>query len=165
MDSGIVTGIFCGVVSVVLCSYVSTKVARKSKDGQLGFGYFMAGAFWCSLAVACFCAYSLFFTDIDTERDLYPLIGLIVAFGASSTLLFGEAFKVNGRFDDESIVFYTPWTGLKDEKWKDLQEAKFNSNFGWYTLKFESGTKIRISILLDGHRLVVDQVKKLGHSL
>lgn len=165
MDSGIVTGILGGLASVVLCSYVSTKVARKLKDGQLGFGYFMAGAFWSSLAIACFCTYSLFFTDIDTERDLYPLVGLIIAFGASSMLLFGEAFKVTGRFDDESIVFYTPWTGLKDEKWRDLREAKFNSNFGWYTLKFESGAKIRISMLLNGHRLVVDKVKELGHNL
>lgn len=165
MDSGIVTGIFGGVVSIVICSYVSTKVARKSKNGQLDFGYFMAGAFWCTLAIACFCTYSLFFTDIDKERDLYPLIGLIVAFGASSVFLFGEAFKVNGRYDDESIVLYTPWTGLKDEKWEDLREAKFNSNFGWYTLKFESGAKIRLSMLLNGHRLVVDKVKELGHNL
>ena len=165
MDSSITTGLIGGIISVILCTYLSSKVSHKTHDGQLKFGVAIAGLAWCWLAIALVCMYVLLFTDYNVEKNFYPLISLIAIFGIFAIYSFGEAFKVHGKFDETSIQFCTPWTGAKDEKWSNLKSVKFHSIPNWYTLTFESGSKIRLSALLGGHGLVIDHVKSLGHDI
>ena len=54
-------------------------------------------------------------------------------------------------FDEEGIAFSTPWTGVKRERWEDLESAELNDWCSWYTLKFKSGKTIRLSRYLSGH--------------
>lgn len=164
MDSSY-SGIIGGIIAVILCTIVSSKISHKSTDGQLKFGILISGLFWCCLAISLVCLYVLLFTEYNYERDFYPLIGLIVGFGVGAIYSFGEAFKVHGCFDETSIQFHTPWTGSKDELWANLKQVKFHGTPNWYTLTFESGAKIRLSALLSGHGLVIDHVKSLGHDL
>jgi hypothetical protein len=165
MESGLVGGIIGGIISIILCSIVSTKISHKSNSGQLKFGVIISSLFWLCLAIVLACLYGLVFTNINYERDLFPIIGLITGFGLAAVYSFGEAYKVHGKFDVDAISFYTPWTGSKNEKWSNLESVKFNSVANWYTLNFNSGTKIRLSALLTGHGLVIDQVKSLGYSV
>jgi len=165
MDSGLIGGIVGGVVSIILCGFVSSKISHKSNDGQLKFGIIISSLFWLCLAIVLICLYALVFTDINYDRDLFPIIGLIIGFGLGAVYSFGEAYKVCGSFDIDSISFHTPWTGSKSEKWSDLESAKFNSTANWYTLTFNSGAKIRLSALLTGHGLVLDHVKSLGYTV
>lgn len=163
MDSGVLSGIIGGVIAVIICSIISSKVSHKSKSGQLKFGLIVSGLFWSCLFIVLVCLYVLLFTSFNQERDFLPLLGLIAGFGIGAIYSFGEAFKVQGKFDSEMIEFHTPWTGSKNEKWADLESAKFNASANWYTLTFKSGSKIRLSALLTGHGLVLDHVKSLGH--
>jgi hypothetical protein len=165
MDSGLIGGIVGGVISIILCSYVSSKISHKSNNGQLKFGLIISSLFWLFLAIVLACFYGLLFTEINYERDLFPIIGLIAGFSLGAIYSFGEAYKVHGKFDVDSISFHTPWTGSKNEKWSNLESVKFNSAANWYTLKFSSGAKIRLSALLTGHGLVIDHVKSLGYSV
>ncbi|WP_198559875.1 hypothetical protein [Colwellia sp. 12G3] len=164
MDSSY-SGIIGGIIAVILCTIVSSKISHKTKNGQLKFGMLISGLFWGCLIFSLGSLYVLLFTDYNHERDFFALIGLIVGFGIGAIYSFGEAFKVHGRFDETSIEFHTPWTGSKDELWVNLQQVKFHSTPNWYTLTFESGAKIRLSALLGGHGLVIDHVKSLGHDL
>lgn len=165
MDSGLIGGIIGGVISIILCGFVSSKISHKSNDGQLKFGIIISSLFWLCLAIVLVCLYALVFTDINYDRDLYPIIGLIIGFGIGSVYSFGEAYRVRGKFNSEFIEFHTPWTGSKNEKWSDLVSVKFNATANWYTLTFNSGAKVRLSALLNGHGLVVDHVKSLGYSV
>jgi len=165
VDSGTIGGIIGGIVSIILCGYVSSKISHKSNDGQLKFGLLISSLFWMCLLIVGACLYGLFFADINLERDLYPIVGLIVGFGLGAIYSYGEAFKVHGQYNENSIQFYTPWTGHKDELWVNLDKVKFNSTDNWYTLSFKNGAKIRLSALLGGHGLVIDHVKTLGHDL
>jgi hypothetical protein len=156
MDSGLIGGIIGGVISIILCSFVSSKISHKSNDGQLKFGLIISSLFWLCLAIVLVCIYGLMYADINYERDLFPIISLILGFGLAAVYSFGEAYRVHGEFDVDIINFYTPWTGSKNEKWSNLEFVKFNSAANWYTLKFNSGAKIRLSVLLTGHGLVIE---------
>lgn len=87
----------------------------------------------------------------DHDKDFWAGVGLLVGFGSGAIYCFGEAAFVRGSFDEEGITFSTPWTGLKQEKWKDLSSVESNDGCAWYTLTFRSGKKIRLSRYLDGH--------------
>ncbi|MFT5297697.1 MAG: hypothetical protein ACI9YH_003734 [Colwellia sp.] len=165
MDSGLIGGIIGGVISIILCGIVSSKISHKSNDGQLKFGVIISSLFWLCLVIVLICLYVLVFTDINYDRDLFPIIGLIIGFGLGAVYSYGEAYKVRGIFDVDSISFHTPWTGSKNEKWSNLESIKFNSSANWYILAFNSGAKIRLSALLTGHGLVVDHVKSLGYTV
>jgi len=165
MDSGILSGIIGGVIAVVICSIVSAKVSNNSKNGQLKFGLIVSGLFWSCLSIILVCSYVVLFTSINQERDFLPLLSLIAGFGIAAIYSFGEAYKVRGKFDSEGIEFHTPWTGSKNEKWSDLESVKFNGAANWYTLTFNSGSKVRLSVLLTGHGLVLAHVKSLGYSI
>lgn len=165
MDSGVISGIIGGVISIILCSFVSSKISHRSNDGQLKFGLIISSLFWLCLAIVLACLYGLLYTDINYDRDLFPIIGLIAGFSVGAVYSFGEAYKVRGHFNTDSISFHTPWTGSKNEKWTELKSIKFNSAANWYTLTFVSGSKIRLSALLSGHGLVIEHVKSLGHTV
>lgn len=165
MDSGIIGGIIGGIVSIALCSVVSTRISHKSNSGQLKFGLIVSVLFWVCLFIVVFCIYSLIFTDINYDRDLIPILGMIAGFGLASVYSFGEAYRVKGRYNSQVIEFHTPWTGSKSEKWADLESVKFNVSANWYTLTFISGSKIRLSALMQGHGLVIDHIKSLGHPI
>jgi len=126
MDSGVLSGIVGGVIAVVICSIVSAKVSRNSKSGQLKFGLIVSGLFWSCLSIVLVCSYVVLFTSINQERDFLPLLGLIAGFGIGAIYSFGEAFKVQGKFDSEMIEFHTPWTGSKNEKWGECKNICVN---------------------------------------
>ncbi|BAJ03097.1 hypothetical protein [Shewanella violacea] len=158
-----VSGVIGGIIAVMICTFISSKVGNKSVDGQLKFGLFISGLAWTCTVISLACVYVLFFTEYNEERDFWALIGLIGGFGICAIYSFGEAYKVHGKFDEQSIEFHTPWTGSKNERWENLEFIKFNSQGNWYLLKFKSGAKIRLSALLGGHRLALEHLKSLGH--
>ena len=163
MDSGLIGGVIGGILSVIICGYVSSKVSHKSNDCQLKFGTIISSLFWLCLVIVCISFYALFFTNVDIENGFLPIMGLVTGFSIGAIYSFGEAYKVRGKFDSESIEFHTPWSGSKHEKWSDLVSVKFNATANWYTFTFNSGAKVRLSALLTGHGLVVDHVKSLGY--
>ncbi len=147
--SSIISGLIGGVVAVALTAYIAKQVGKAGVPGQLRFGAFM----WI-LAVACLAlallpvALTLFWNH---DNEFWAKVALFVGFGLGAVYCFGEAAFVRGAFNEEGIVFSTPWTGLKTEKWKDLESVELNGWCSWYTLSFRSGNKIRLSRYLGGH--------------
>jgi len=145
----IISGIIGGAIALMLTVYIAKQVGKAGAPGQLRFNNFM----W-TLAVACLAltlfpiALTLFW---DHDKDLWAKIGLCIGFGLGAIYCFGEAAFVHGSFDQKGIVFSTPWSGLKQEKWKDLLSVELNDMCSWYTLTFKSGKKIRLSRYLSGH--------------
>jgi hypothetical protein len=146
--SAIVSGLIGGAISVVLTTYIAKRVGKASEHGSLRFGAFMWG-----LGVACLAMALLpvVMTLLGDENEFWPKFLLFIGFGVGAAYCFGEAAFVRGTYDADGIFFSTPWTGQKNERWKDLQAVRLNDWGGWYTLTFKSGKKIRLSRLLDGH--------------
>jgi hypothetical protein len=156
--SAIVSGLIGGVIAAALTAYIASKVGKAKTPGVLHFGPFMWGLAIASLAMALLPVAITVFAGHD--RDLWAKVVLFLAFCAGAVYSFAEAARVHGRFDDDGIEFYTPWTGLKRENWRDLVSVELNDWRQWYTLSFRTGTKIRLSRYLHGH---LSALKKAGY--
>ncbi len=95
----------------------------------------------------------------DPEKQFWPKLALLVGFGIGAIYCFGEVALVRGTYDQEGIEFYTPWTGKKKERWKDLESAELNDWCSWYTLTFKSGSRIRLSRYLGGHMSALEKAE------
>lgn len=146
--SAIVSGLIGGAIATATTAYVARRVGKATVPGQLGFGSLM----WI-LAVAClvFSLAPIVSTVLGHDKDVWVKAALTIAFGVGAVYCFGEAAFVKGSFDGQGISFSTPWTGLKRERWHDLESVALNDFAGWYTLTFKSGTRIRLSRCLGGH--------------
>src|SRR5262245_45526074 len=155
--TSVISGLIGGLVAVLLTAYIAKRVGRSAAPGQLSYGPFLWG-----LAVVCLVlallpiAMTLFWGH---EKDFWAKVALAMGFGLGAIYCFGEAAFVRGTFDEDGIVFSTPWTGLKREKWKDLASVEFNSWCSWYTLTFKSGSKIRLSRYLGGHLSALEMLE------
>jgi MFS family permease len=147
--SALVSGLIGGAIAVALTTYVAKRVGRSGQPGQLMFGPFMWGLGVVCLAFALFPIALTIFAGHD--RDFWAKVGLFVGFGVGGIYCLLEAALVRGSFDDHGIQFTTPWTGRKNEMWRDLVSLERNDWCSWYTFTFRSGAKIRLSSYLNGH--------------
>lgn len=151
--SGMISGIVGGVIGIALTAYVAHRVGKAAPPGQLRYGWFI----WV-LGVACL-AFSMFPVVLtlqgNNDQPVATAILFIILFG-SALSCFTEAAFVRGHFNSETISHSTPWTGVKNEAWTDLESVSYNSGGGWYTLRFKNGKKIRLSSYLGGHRSVLE---------
>lgn len=151
--SPIITGLIGGLVSVLLTAYVARRVGKGGAPGELRFGIFMWVIAASSLAAALLPVAA---TLAGHDREFWAKVLLFVGFGIGAAYCFGEAACVRGRFDEQGIEFHTPWTGSKRERWSDLVSIDLVESCNWYTLTFASGTRIRLSLYLQGHRSAVE---------
>lgn len=167
METSIIPGLIGGLISIVLLSFISYKIRASTDDGELKYGWGLLVLGWCCLAFVVLATYALFYDQDAWKKpsELYSIIGLFLGFGSGAIYVFSEYFKVHGHYDDEGIVFYTPWTGSKKEIWCNLESVKFNSSLNWYVLKFKSGKIIRLSTLLGGHGGVLELLNKMGYDV
>ena len=167
MDSSIISGLIGGILSVVLCTYISKSVGSSTNQGDLKFGTFLVVLAWCCLAFVGLAVWALFYDDDAWEKtsEMVSIIGLFFGFGLASIYCFGEYFEVSGSYDETGIDFYTPWTGRKVEEWSNLESVKFNATTNWYLLTFKSGNKVRLSNLLSGHGGVLELLESKGYNL
>jgi hypothetical protein len=151
-------GLISGAITVFVIGYFIKRAMYASIEGELRFGRFMIG-----LGLACLLFSVVPLVVLITENyqvnkpgETKALIGLIIGFGIGAIYCLIEAFFVKGSFDESGISFFTPWTGMKEEKWDDLVSIDFNDWCYWYVLKFKSGKVIRLSTYLLGHAYVLD---------
>lgn len=164
MDSRILSGIIGGLLTAAVITYWTTRVREGATDGTLRYGWGLAvlGGF-CLVFVALAAGAFVFDDNIRTDRgEMFAVIGLIAGFGLGCIYSFGEYFFVRGSYDDDGIEFYTPWTGHKKEKWRDLQSVRFNATLSWYVLYFRTDNTIRLSTFLSGHQGVLSVVAARG---
>ncbi|GAA0858733.1 hypothetical protein [Aliiglaciecola litoralis] len=164
MDSGISSGIVGGLIAVIIGLSITKAAKRKTTNGELKHGLFIFFLALTCFIFSMFAAWA-FFTVEDIHNDtseFISVLGLFFGFGLCAFACFAEYFKVKGHFDSQRIEFHTPWTGTKDENWDDLMSAKFNASMYWYTLKFKSGNKVRLSAYLLGHGEVLEILKGRG---
>lgn len=102
--------------------------------------------------------------QVDKPGETTALICLSIGFGIGALYTLAEGFFVKGSYDKESITFTTPWTGVKNEKWEDLQSVNFNGWCYWYVLKFKSGKIVRLSCYLGGHGYLLEFLQERGQN-
>lgn len=159
----VLSGLLGGIIAVILTTYVAKRVGRSGIAGQLRFGPFMwLLAFGCLLFALFPILLTVFFGH---HKELLAKFALGISFGLCAIYCFGEAAFVRGRFNEEGIVFSTPWSGTKKERWSDLKSVELNHSLGWYTLTFASGSKIRLSRYLHGHLAALDLGQSHGLQL
>lgn len=125
----IISGIIGGAISVLLTVYIARRVGRGADPGTLRFGvilWLLAGA--CLAFALVPISLYLFFGH---EDQLSARLFLFFGFGLGAIYCFGEAAFVRGGYNNDGIEFFTPWTGLKKEKWNELESIEFNSWFSW----------------------------------
>jgi hypothetical protein len=98
----------------------------------------------------------------ESDDDFYYLAFLTTILFGGAIYFFGEGYLVKGKFDENRIVFQTPWTGKKECHWSSLREVNFRSTSNCYIFEFEDGTKIRISTFLLGYLDLINHVRTLG---
>ena len=120
-----------------------------------------------SIRLACFgfVVLLIFHTVPEYSLEFISVMILFIFMVSGAIFCFGEYFGVRGTFDDDGIDFSTPWTGRKIEKWNDLVSVAANPLAGWYTLRFESGKIVRLSLLLRGSNGVISLLKARGHNV
>lgn len=167
MDFGITSGLIGGLVAVIIGAIITKSVKKKITNGELKHGVFILILAITCLAFSLFAAWAFFYYNDVHEKtsELVAVLGLFSGFGIAALACFAEYFKVKGRFNNNGIEFYTPWTGAKKENWDDLISAKFNASMYWYTLHFKSGKKVRLSSYLLGHGEVLELLKSRGFDL
>lgn len=156
--SAVVSGLLGGVIAAALTAYIAKRVGRSGPPGELRFG----ASLWI-LAAAClaFAILPIVMTlFLGHDKEFWAKVGLFVGFFLGAVYCFGEAAFVRGRYDNDGIEFYSPWTGHKSAKWDDLESVRLNDWCGWYTLTFRSGKKVRLSRFLIGHRSALDAANK-----
>ena len=152
----IISGLIGGLIAVLLTAYIARRVGKGSEPGQLRYGKFL----WI-LAAACLLLALLPIASslAGNDKDFWAKIGLFVGFGVGSAYCFSEAALVRGSFNEQGIVFYTPWTGSKKESWHDLVSIEYIASCSWYTMTFRSGKKVRLSRYLEGHLSAVEMAE------
>ena len=142
---------------------LSKKQSLKNKS-QLKFGWSLLVLGICLLAFSSL-AFSAYFYDKDVWKKLSEFISislLFTVFGSAAIYYLVEYFKVYGRYDNTEILFSTPWSGVKHEKWDDLLTITYNGSASWYVLVFKSGNVIRLSTLLKGSFDVLNIIESKG---
>lgn len=165
MESWISSGLIGGLVAVVIGTIFTKTAKKKTAHGELKHGLLILILALACLAFSLFAVWVFFYEENIHEKtsDLIAVLGLFFGFGIAALVCFAEYYKVKGRFDADVIEFHTPWTGSKKEKWDDLVSAKFNASMYWYTLKFKSGRKVRLSSYLLGHGEVLAILNDRGY--
>ena len=97
------------------------------------------------------------------NKEFWVKLALFIGMLAGAVYCFAEAALVKGSYDEQGIRFQTPWTGAKQEPWSELVSVDFVPSCSWYTLKFKSGKKIRLSQYLKGHLSAVE-IAQAKHS-
>ena len=165
MESWISSGLIGGLVAIVVGVIFTNAARRKVTNGELKHGLLILVLALACLALSLFAVWAFFYDEDVHEKtsEFVAVLGLFLGFGIAALACFAEYFKVKGRFDSHGIAFHTPWTGSKKENWDDLVSAKFNASMSWYTLKFRSGKKIRLSSYLQGHGEVLAILRERGY--
>jgi hypothetical protein len=147
--NGLFSGIVGGIIAAILIPYVARRVGTAKVPGQLSYGLAAWIVATSALLMAIFPIAITLFANHHTQ--FWAKAGLSMGCGIAAIYCFAEAACVRGTYDDEGLTLYTPWTGLKQANWKDLDSVQRNDWGGWYSLKFRDGTTIRLSRLLGGH--------------
>ena len=141
---------------------MARKTARATAAGQLGYGSFLWGLGAACLVIALLPVGATLLYGND--KEFWAKFFLVFGFGLGAIYCFGEAAFVKGVFDEQRLTFSTPWTGTKNESWKDLVSITSNATCSWYLLRFKSGAKIRLSVYLGGHQSALETaVKRQPH--
>jgi hypothetical protein len=165
LESWISSGLIGGFVAIAIGIIFTNSARSKITNGELKHGLLILLLALACSALSLFAVWA-FFNDKDVHEkasEFVAWLGLFLGFGIGAIACFAEYFKVKGRFDSRGIEFHTPWTGTKKENWDDLVSAKFNASMYWYTLKFRSGKKVRLSSYLLGHGEVLAILKERGY--
>ncbi len=158
-------GLITGTITVFVITYFTKRATYAAQEGELKFGLFMKGlGLVCLLfSVVPFVVFLTGYYQVDKPGETIALIGLTIGFGIGAIYALAEGFFVKGTYDDTGIVFSTPWSGKKNERWNDLESINYNGWCYWYILKFKSGKVVRLSSYLGGHGYLLDFLQDRGH--
>lgn len=157
MDFDFQTALTTGL-TVAVIGYLTNRAVYSQNKGNLKYGIPMKviGVLCLAFSVVPFIVLLTQNYQVEKPGETTALISLTIGFGLGAIYSIGEPFFVNGNYDNEKIEFFSPWSGRKIKQFKDLESFSFNPFCSWYVLKFNDGTKIRLSSYLGGHGHLID---------
>jgi hypothetical protein len=139
-----------GLLTAFIIGYFVDRAQNNDTNGKLYFGGFMLGLALCCFAFSTGMVWVWFFTD-HGEQDV-PIAFLVFGFGGGFVYTFLEYFFTKGSYDSKGIEYSSPWSGLKQYSWKELEEIDYNEMSYWYVFEFSDGVKLRISSYMHGQK-------------
>jgi len=162
LELGIAKEGWITIVAVVLISLYPTLFKGKVEAGKLKSRKLLALFGVLSACFALLIFYGYLTGRFDGGDSVGWLVILEIFLLGGAVALFGEGYLIKGKYDDQHIEFYTPWSGLKIEKWSTLIEVNHRVYNAYYALCFENGTTIRVSDTLVGAPELVEHLDALG---
>jgi len=153
------------MLAVILISLYPTIFKGKIEVGKLKARKLLALFGVLTAGFALLILYGYFTGRFDGDESVAWLVILEICLVGGSIGLFGEGYLVKGKYNDQYIELYTPWSGLKKEKWSNLTKVNHRVLNAYYALRFENGTTIRVSDTLVGVPELVEHIDALGISI
>ncbi|MCW8875641.1 MAG: hypothetical protein OQK51_01175 [Kangiellaceae bacterium] len=164
MISAIISGLVGSIIIILLISYFKNNPSQSDVSNKLSMG---KGALF--IAVLCFSMTAFLIWVIFDDHDIMDKpTDLVIALTLTSiTSGLGFYFLIDFlfvklSFNEEKIIFESPWRKKIEERWENIESVYFNDNYYWHVIIFKSQKKIRISIFLSGRLNFLEQLKNIG---
>lgn len=102
---------------------------------------------------------SVILTHID-HSQLTIMIAFCAAFVAVAVAIVLEFTRVRAEWTDAELTFTSPWGGTRRLRWTDLKEVEYSRNAGWFIVRGQDGTKVRLAQFLGGTTDLFKEMKE-----
>jgi hypothetical protein len=103
-------------------------------------------------------------TSILTHVDHSQLTGAAgiscAAFIAGSVAMVVDFMRVRAEWTDTELTFSSPWGGTRKLRWTDVAEVTYSHSSGWFVVRGQDGTKVRLSQFLGGTTDLFKEMKE-----
>ena len=97
---------------------------------------------------------------IVTPENKFPILMMILGFGALVVPLFLESFFVKIGFNDSMVHCYSPWRSNRQIKFSDLGEPVFSESLQWWVIPTKTQGKIRLQPFISGASELLEKLQK-----
>ncbi|MBY0524144.1 MAG: ABC transporter permease [Gemmataceae bacterium] len=118
------------------------------------FSYFMA--FVPPLGITVL----LFFNPPRKDGDVFAIVFLYLLFGGLSAPLLWESLCFSVVLSSEGLDCRSPWRGRRFIPWNEVQELSYGAVNSWFIIRTRAGDRFRVSILVPGLKLLLEQFEQ-----
>ena len=95
------------------------------------------------------------------ERSQLTTMGILFgAFVAAGVAMVLEFHRVRAEWTDVELTFTSPWGGTRRLRWTDLKDVQYSHSAGWFVVRGQDGTKVRLGQFLGGTTDLFNEMKE-----